>query len=85
MASPTLLLEGLFTTLVIDAHEGREISTFDVKGAYLHADMPREKNYIKINRNIRGYNVSYQYGTQEKCGVRKWAGGLIYVGITGHI
>ena len=46
MASPIVCLEGLFTTLVIDAYEGREVATFDVLGEYLHADMPKDKkNY----------------------------------------
>ena len=42
MALSTLLLEGLFATLVIDAYEGIEVSTFDVPGAYLYADMPKD-------------------------------------------
>ena len=46
MESPTLFLEGLFTTLVIDAYKGREVATFDVPGAYLHADIPTDKNVL---------------------------------------
>jgi len=40
IASPTVSLEALMATLVIDAYEGRDIVTFDVPGAYLHADIP---------------------------------------------
>ena len=39
-------LEGLFVTLVIDAYEGRDIATFDIPGAYLHALMPKDKQFI---------------------------------------
>ena len=39
LASPTVSLELLFTTLVIDAHEERYIATFNIPGAYLHAEM----------------------------------------------
>ena len=42
MALPKLLLEGLFATLVIDAYEGIEVSTFDVPGAYFYADIPKD-------------------------------------------
>ena len=42
VASPTVSLEGLITLLIIDAYEGRDVSSFDVPGAYLHAIMPSE-------------------------------------------
>ncbi len=41
--SPTLSLEALIATLVIDAKEDRDVATFDVPGAYLHADLPKNK------------------------------------------
>ena len=85
VASPAVLLEGLLSTLVIDAYGGREVTTFDITGEYLHADMPKDKSFIKIKRNICGYNVLDQSGAQEEREVRKRAEGLIYVGITGHM
>ena len=39
-ASPTASLESIMTTLVIDAHEGRDVAIADVPGAYLHAEFP---------------------------------------------
>ena len=33
-------LEALFSSLIIDDHEGRSLHTFDVPGAYLHASIP---------------------------------------------
>ena len=37
-----VLIEVLFTTLVIDAYEGREVATFDDPGTYFHADMTKD-------------------------------------------
>ena len=36
-------LEGLITTLVIDAQEQRDVVICDVPGAYLNASMPKDK------------------------------------------
>ena len=44
--SPTISLEALFTTMLIDIFEGRDIATFDIPGAYLHAEMPEEKQIL---------------------------------------
>jgi hypothetical protein len=38
-ASPTVSLEGLILSLMIDAKEGRDVATTDIAGAYLHATM----------------------------------------------
>ena len=42
-SSPTILIEALFSSLVIDTHEGIDIATFDVPGAYLHVEIPEDK------------------------------------------
>ena len=43
-SSPSAIsLDSLFTSLIIGAHEGRDVVVFDVPGAYLNADMPEEK------------------------------------------
>ena len=54
VASPTISLESLFMTLVIDAHEERDVATFDILGSYLHAEMPAYKNVIL---KLRGHFV----------------------------
>ena len=41
--SPTLFLEALIMTLTIDAHERRKVTVFDVPGAYLQIDLPKDK------------------------------------------
>ncbi len=38
-ASPTVSTDALLLSIVIDAHEGRDVATADVAGAYLKADM----------------------------------------------
>jgi hypothetical protein len=38
--------EALLGTLVIDALEERDVAIFDVPGAYLQAEMPKEKNML---------------------------------------
>ena len=45
VASPTVSLEALLGTLVIDVYEDRDVCIFDVPGAYLQASMPKEKKY----------------------------------------
>ena len=46
VAQPTVSLESLFTPLVIDAYEERDIATFNIPGAFLHAEIPADKNVI---------------------------------------
>jgi hypothetical protein len=38
-SSPTLSIDSLFLSLLIDAREGRDVATADIAGAYLNADM----------------------------------------------
>jgi hypothetical protein len=38
-SSPTVAIESLFLTAVIDAKEGRYVATCDIPGAFMHADM----------------------------------------------
>jgi len=45
--SPTVSTEALMTTLLIDVYEGRKVAIFDVPGAYLQANMPKD-NFIVI-------------------------------------
>ena len=43
VASPTVSQEGIITTLLIGAYEGRKHVSFDVPGAFSKADMPDDK------------------------------------------
>ena len=60
VASPTVSMESLFTTLVIDAYEERNIATFDIPGSYLHAEMPANKNVI-LKQKVSSYSKSAQW------------------------
>ena len=45
VASPTASLETLIFSLLIDAYKGRDVGTYDVPRAYLHAKLlPRDNN-----------------------------------------
>ena len=46
VASPTVSTEGLLSTFIIDAYEGRHIGSFDIPGAYLHTSMPKNKQVV---------------------------------------
>ena len=52
ITSPMVSLEGLLTTLIIDAFEGRQVATFDIPKAYLHAEMPKDKKVLLKLRGI---------------------------------
>ena len=43
--SPTVSLESIMTTLVIDDYEKRYFTIADVPGSYFHAKMPKDKRF----------------------------------------
>ena len=43
VASPTVSTEANISTLVIDAFEGRDVAVYDVPGAFLQSDIPKDK------------------------------------------
>ena len=45
VSSPTMQLESLILSLIIDAHEGRDVAIADVVGAYLKAKM---EDYVLV-------------------------------------
>jgi hypothetical protein len=54
ISSPTVSTEALMATLAIDIKEGRDVAIFDVPGAYLQAEMPKDK---KVLMKLRGQFV----------------------------
>jgi len=46
VSSPTVSLESIIVTLLVDAYEGRNVCIADVSGAYLHAEMPSDKQVL---------------------------------------
>ena len=54
VASPTASLESLFASLLIDAHEGRDVATYDVPGAYLQARLAPRENNERVLMKLRG-------------------------------
>jgi len=69
ISSPTVSLEAIVGTLLIDDHEDRDMAIFDVPGAYLQAEMPKEKKLLmkfrdefvnimcEVNPNCRKYMI----------------------------
>ena len=42
----TVSLEDLFCTFIVDGHKGLDVTTFDIPGAYLIADIPKGKRIL---------------------------------------
>ena len=54
----TIYVEALFTSLIINTHEERDVAIFDVPGAYLNAYIPEDKfTILNIEGEIRGHHV----------------------------
>ena len=51
ISSPTVSLEAIIGTLLIDVKEGRDVAIFDVPGAFLQAEMPAEKKLLMVFRD----------------------------------
>ena len=75
VSSPTVSLESILATLVIDAYEDRYVSISDVPGAYLHAEMPKGKlilmrlvgKFVDIMCEV---NPEYLKYVRHECGVK---------------
>ena len=50
---PTIFLQALFATWIINFIEGRKVQTFEVPGAYLHAEIPEEEHvFMKFEKEF---------------------------------
>ena len=73
ISSPTVSLEAMTGTLAIDIKEDREVAIFDVPGAYLQAEIPKEKRLLikvrgqfadimcEVNEQYKEY-IAYEKG-----------------------
>jgi hypothetical protein len=48
--SPTVATESVFITAVVNAHEGRDVTCYDIHGAFLHADSDKDITMILKGR-----------------------------------
>jgi hypothetical protein len=67
-SSATVAIESVLLTSVIDAHEGRDVATVDIPGAFIQADIDDISSY-----EIRGYNGRFttrnrSQSVQRLCG-----------------
>jgi hypothetical protein len=53
-SSPTISLDALLMTLIIDAKERRDVATADVVGAYLNADM---KDFVVLRMEAEAVDI----------------------------
>eukprot|EP00555_Chaetoceros_dichaeta_P000372 CAMPEP_0198279726 /NCGR_PEP_ID=MMETSP1447-20131203/67080_1 /TAXON_ID=420782 /ORGANISM="Chaetoceros dichaeta, Strain CCMP1751" /LENGTH=424 /DNA_ID=CAMNT_0043974931 /DNA_START=1086 /DNA_END=2357 /DNA_ORIENTATION=+ len=54
ITSSTAALESLIVSLLIDAYEERDVGTYDVPGAYLHAKLPPRANNERVLMKLTG-------------------------------
>ena len=57
-------MEALFTTLIIDAKESRDIATFDVPGAFIQPELP--KGTIMVLLKLKGIFVNIMCEANEE-------------------
>jgi hypothetical protein len=59
-ASPTISLEGLFLTAVVDAKEGRNVMTCDIPNAFIQTDHPEpEEGEDRVILKLQGVLVDF--------------------------
>ena len=51
VSSPTVAIESVFLTSIVDAEEQREVAVVDIPGAYMHADVD-EHIIVRFDRNM---------------------------------
>ena len=51
-ASPTVALESVFLTSVVDAHENRDVAVLDIPNAFIQTDMEGEKVVMKLKGEL---------------------------------
>ena len=59
----------LFTSLNINAHEGRDVNFFDFPGAHLNADTPEDK-FILLNIEWEFVDIMCKVKPEQKKNVR---------------
>ena len=67
-ASPTVSIEAVFLSLLIDANEERDVAVIDIPGAFMQADMDVE-TYVKIQGKMAEIfiNLDSEYYEPFKC------------------
>ena len=61
-------MDASFCTLIIDAHEGSYIANFDVPGASMHSEIPKDKRLIM--NLIFCFDIMCQVNPEHKQHVR---------------
>ena len=48
VSAPTVAIEALVLTCLIDAMEGRDVATVDIPGAFMQSDLEEEDTFMKL-------------------------------------
>ena len=67
--SPTITLELLLTTTVIDVYEDRKVATFEVPGAYLKTDLSKD-NFTLLLLEVKSVGIMCDINPKYKQQVR---------------
>ena len=59
VSSPAVSLESVFISAVLAALEGRHISTMDISGAFLNADMSGEMVYDRLDKRVPTFLLEF--------------------------
>ena len=62
-ASPTVSTDALLLTVIVDAHESRDVGTADIAGAYLKADMD---DFVVIKFTGQSVRILYEMNPEHK-------------------
>ena len=83
-SSPTLSLEALLSIFLVDAYKGHDVAIFDVRGAYLNANISNEK-YVSIKLEGEFVDIMCGVNIYTKYPVRKWKEGALFEDSEGSI
>ena len=60
VSSPAVSLESVFiSSAVLAAHEGRHVSTMDISGAFLNAEMFGERVYVRLDKRVTTFLLEF--------------------------
>ena len=83
---PTLHFESFVLSFIIDRLEGRDVTIFDIPGAYLHAEMFEDKFFL-IKFRGQFAEIMSEVGNNHKNNItiKKWKESLVCEGSQSHL
>ena len=82
---PTITLEGILSTMVIDEYYDRKVATFELPRAYLRTDLPK-KRFTLLVLEVNVFNILCDINPEYKQHIRfKYGLKTLYIGILKYI